>query len=80
MVSLDRFKVLDITAWGKNKKKLLTFFKILKIGCWAVLRLGVSSLGGCDVPVPDWGATALAGDFFCTSSMLSPNSAGWRIF
>jgi hypothetical protein len=50
LVLLDRYKVLDITAWGLIFVKVVKIFEILKKGCWAVSHLRGASLGGCDVP------------------------------
>jgi hypothetical protein len=50
MVLLDRYKVLDITAFGLFFVKVVNIFKILKIKRWVVLHLCATSLDGRDVP------------------------------
>jgi hypothetical protein len=75
VVLLDRYKVLDITAWGKFLVKVVNIFKILKIGCWAVLHLCAVSLGGHDVPGCNctWGLlSAHAGYFYELAKRCHP--------
>jgi hypothetical protein len=83
MVLLDRYRVLDITAWGLFFFKDVNIFKNFKMLCWAVSLLHAVSLGGRDVPGCNWTWGTLIcthGTLICTRGTLWPASAGWRIF
>jgi hypothetical protein len=75
MVLLDKYKVLDITAWSLIFLKVVNHFKK---GCWVVLHLCSASWGGCDIFGCNYTCgwhSARAGNFFalavhCCLTML----------